>query len=263
MIRLRGRHWLLGGGIALLLYLGMALALLWRPPAPLAVDPGVGSFEIALGPAGGGVGGGQADPGEATGADEAEPEPNPEPESKPELVPEILPESEPVPEPEHEPEPAPAPRLQPRATVEPATKASAPTTPPATALPRNAATEGLNTGSSGEGQPAGGDEEQTPGGGETALPDDYLLRLQSWLERHKDYPRQARRRRLQGTVLLFFVMSREGKVLHHEIRRSSGYKMLDREAQAMIERAQPLPPLPVSVSGAQLELLLPVRFALR
>lgn len=89
-----------------------------------------------------------------------------------------------------------------------------------------------------------------------------MLVLQTWLERHKEYPRRARRRHQQGIVLLYFVMNRQGVVLHHEIRQSSGHRLLDREVSQMIKRAQPLPPMPESLTGSQLELVVPVQFAL-
>ncbi|WP_199930334.1 energy transducer TonB [Sedimenticola thiotaurini] len=90
-----------------------------------------------------------------------------------------------------------------------------------------------------------------------------MLILQSWLERHKEYPRRARRRHQQGVVMLYFVMNRQGQVLHYEIRKSSGYALLDREVSEMIKRAQPLPPMPATLTGSRLELVVPVEFALR
>lgn len=92
---------------------------------------------------------------------------------------------------------------------------------------------------------------------------DYLSALRAWLERHKEYPSRARRRRVEGTVLLVFVMDRSGTVLARRIERSAGEPSLDRAALEMIERAQPLPPLPGSIAGASLEIRVPVQFSLR
>jgi protein TonB len=91
---------------------------------------------------------------------------------------------------------------------------------------------------------------------------DYLGLLQAWLERHKEYPRLARRRGMEGEVLLRFVMDRSGQVLEFAIERSSGHALLDREAEHMIERAQPLPAMPADLAGDRLQLVVPLLFRL-
>ena len=87
--------------------------------------------------------------------------------------------------------------------------------------------------------------------------------LLAHLERHKNYPRAARKRQEQGTSLLRFRMDRSGRVLSYALAGSSGYEALDAEVLAMIERAQPLPPLPAEVTEAVVEIVVPVQFALR
>jgi len=87
---------------------------------------------------------------------------------------------------------------------------------------------------------------------------DYLAMLQAWLEKHKEYPRRAQRRRQEGTALLYFVMDREGRVIEYHLQQSSGHDLLDREVAAMIERAQP-----EEMDRARLELVVPVQFFLR
>lgn len=101
------------------------------------------------------------------------------------------------------------------------------------------------------------------GGGRPGAVADYITTLQLWLEQHKEYPRVARRRRQQGTATLYFAINREGTVLEYQLRASSGYEVLDREVQAMLERAQPLPSMPEDMRQARLELVLPVQFQLR
>ena len=87
--------------------------------------------------------------------------------------------------------------------------------------------------------------------------------LQAWLEKHKQYPRRAQIRRLQGTALLYFAMDDDGRVLSFRITRSSGHDLLDTEVAAMIRRAAPLPPVPADMRGARLEFVVPVQFVLR
>lgn len=94
-------------------------------------------------------------------------------------------------------------------------------------------------------------------------PPDYLARLQARLARYKIYPRAAQLAREEGTVLLRFVVARDGAVLSWRIERGSGFDNLDRQVEVMIERAAPLPPMPDDLPGDRLDVVLPVQFALR
>jgi protein TonB len=109
----------------------------------------------------------------------------------------------------------------------------------------------------------GADLDAVAGGGSPGPTPDYLGVLRAWLERHKEYPRPARTRREEGTVLLRFVMERSGRVLSYRIERSSGHPALDRAVEEMLARAQPLPAMPPEIRQARLELVVPVQFALR
>jgi len=91
----------------------------------------------------------------------------------------------------------------------------------------------------------------------------YMAELRAWLEKHKRYPRVAQRQRSEGTALLAFVMSPDGRVLSYEVRKSSGHAVLDDEVRAMIERAAPLPPIPPELERGQLEVVVPVKFSVR
>lgn len=98
----------------------------------------------------------------------------------------------------------------------------------------------------------------------TSLPSaDYLAAVMTWLDRHKEYPKEARSRRDQGTVLIAFVIDRGGHVLSFDIGHSSGSSMLDRAAEDMLRRADPLPAPPATYPGPRLRMVLPVTFALQ
>jgi protein TonB len=94
-------------------------------------------------------------------------------------------------------------------------------------------------------------------------PPSYLASLRQKLERNKVYPRAARQRRQEGTAILRCVIDRDGHVLSRRVEKSTGYADLDREVEAMLERAQPLPPMPAEMTQAQLEIAVPVDFHLR
>lgn len=82
------------------------------------------------------------------------------------------------------------------------------------------------------------------------------------LNEAKRYPPRARRYRQEGVAYLRFTMDRDGRVLETSIEQGSGYRLLDREALALIERAQPLPRPPAEMPGETLEFVVPVEFFL-
>jgi protein TonB len=93
--------------------------------------------------------------------------------------------------------------------------------------------------------------------------DSYLGRLLAQLNRFKQYPRAARQARIEGVVMLHFVMNADGKVESFDIAKSSGRPVLDAEALALIQRAQPLPALPADFPTRTLDAVVPVEFSLK
>ena len=57
--------------------------------------------------------------------------------------------------------------------------------------------------------------------------------------------------------MLHFAMDRHGHVLSARIQRGSGHTLLDKEALALVRRAEPLPSPPDSVAGV---LTVPIEF---
>ena len=81
------------------------------------------------------------------------------------------------------------------------------------------------------------------------------------LERYKRYPPEARSQ--TGVTQLAFSVDRSGGVHHAHVVRSSGSNVLDREAVALAERASPMPPPPVEITGAQIPIEVPIRYNAR
>jgi periplasmic protein TonB len=100
-------------------------------------------------------------------------------------------------------------------------------------------------------------------GGAPRIAPSWQTELVRRLEQYKRYPSDAQSRGVEGIVMLNFSVDRNGRVLAHEIVRSSGHPELDKEVVSMIERAQPLPPFPPSMPQAKLDLTVPIRFSLR
>jgi periplasmic protein TonB len=83
------------------------------------------------------------------------------------------------------------------------------------------------------------------------------------LQEFKSYPARARSRNEQGVVMLAFSIDRNGHVISRHIVHGSGYPDLDAEVLELVERAQPMPAFPPSMTEAQLDLTVPIRFSLR
>lgn len=92
-----------------------------------------------------------------------------------------------------------------------------------------------------------------------ALPN-WKSQLVARLERYKRYPSEAQSRGEQGVAQLAFSVDRGGGVHDARIVHSSGSSLLDRETLALIERAQPLPPPPAAAAGAQIAVVVPIRY---
>lgn len=90
----------------------------------------------------------------------------------------------------------------------------------------------------------------------------WQQQLHAHLAKHKQYPRQARRRNQQGRPTVQFTMTRSGQVLAVSLVSHSGADVLDQEALALIRRAEPLPKLPSELGVEQLTLTVPIDFSL-
>lgn len=288
-----GRQLAVAMGLAGLVHAAVAAAVFWVPPPPGAQAVGLSGVEVSLGPAGGAPGDVAAvaptettppvetvetppevAPTEATPVEAVrpvEPEavipvetvetPPPSAEVEP---PEQVVEAKPVvpPPPRRKPDP-PKPEV-----VETPPDPAPPETVVAEELPEQTAAAPSVAGAAGkagtlDSTEAGSSADASSGGGTPGASADYMSYLLAWLQKHKEYPTEARRRRQEGTALLYFEMDRDGRVRNFQLQRSSGHPVLDDEVLALIERAQPLPAPPPEVKGETVKLIVPVQFFLR
>ena len=89
---------------------------------------------------------------------------------------------------------------------------------------------------------------------------DYGQLLLGWLDRHKRYPDQARKRRQEGIVTVELAVDGNGHLVSHRIVGLSGVSVLDEEARELLERASPFPKTP---DGGVHSFQVPIVFALR
>lgn len=278
-MELRGRHWFVALALAASLH-AVALLLFYRPAVEIeggAKEVGMTGFEIALGPASGSLGNPEAaaelgepveeivsqeiePPVEQTDVAEIKPPPEEEvktPASQPDRVPESAPQvveevalkrqAEPVVEPKSEAEVA----------------AAMPSAEPKAIDASRQVVKGVNGKQATPSQQVVSNGDGSAGGGIPGAKKDYLAQLSAWLEKHKQYPRGAQRRRQEGTAHLRFVIDRAGQVLSYDVERSSGFKLLDKEVERIIRRAAPLPAMPSDITLSRLELVVPISFSMR
>lgn len=91
----------------------------------------------------------------------------------------------------------------------------------------------------------------------------YEQLLVAWLEKHKKYPRRAKRLRIEGEGMLRILINRSGQTQQVSLEQRTGNRLLDKAALAMAKRANPFPPIPQNDPRSQLEFVVPVAFVLR
>ena len=255
--------WIIAFALALALH-GLVAAAFWQGPEPgVAEAPGVGGIEIALGQAGSAPGGVDRPSRPAPETEAPEPQPDPiEPQA------EDTPREDTPPEPQAPPDPpleAPDPVDAPPDTIPVTATVQSTAAPPPPAEASPAPSLAGTGGRAGTGDiPETGDRgPDITAGGFAGARADYAAVLLAWLEPHREYPRAARARRQEGVVRLYIHIARDGAVLEARIETSSGHPRLDQAALDMLERAQPLPPIPDEIARDQLEIISPAHFYMR
>lgn len=90
----------------------------------------------------------------------------------------------------------------------------------------------------------------------------YQTTLMASLLRHRRYPRLARKRGLEGQLEVQFEITSAGTVISRQIFKTSGVKVLDDAALAMIDRAAPLPTVPTAYGPGPYVFTIPLNFQL-
>jgi len=93
--------------------------------------------------------------------------------------------------------------------------------------------------------------------------DDYLRRFNAQVERHKQYPKQARRMGRQGRVVMLIQLDSDGQLINLQIVQSSGHLALDTAATQAVKDAAPFPPPPQPAFDAAPTFQMGLSFELR
>jgi protein TonB len=93
---------------------------------------------------------------------------------------------------------------------------------------------------------------------------DYQRRVRALIARQKRYPLMARRRQLEGEVLVGFAINPDGSLADSAVVRSSGAPLLDRAALEAVRNAGRFPPPPpFNSDNRRLPVEVPIDFRLR
>ena len=81
----------------------------------------------------------------------------------------------------------------------------------------------------------------------------FAFYMESWRQKverigNLNYPDEARRNNLAGSLLLDVALNADGSVLEITVRRSSGYRVLDEAAVRIVELAAPFAPFPDDIA---------------
>jgi protein TonB len=90
----------------------------------------------------------------------------------------------------------------------------------------------------------------------------FLAALAKQIDRKKFYPRASRRRGEQGTVVIGFVIERDGDLTDLKVQTSSSFARLDQAVLNMLAKVSPFHPIPDSLGLDRLPISVPIAFTL-
>ncbi len=90
----------------------------------------------------------------------------------------------------------------------------------------------------------------------------YEQLLVAWLEKHKKYPRRAKRLRIEGEGRLRIRINHKGNMLKVSLIEPTGNRFLDKAALEMAQRANPFPAMPEDDLRHEMDFIVPVVFLL-
>ena len=83
------------------------------------------------------------------------------------------------------------------------------------------------------------------------------------IAKKQTYPRAALRQELEGRAKVEINIDREGNIVAHVIKSSTGHDLLDREVPKLLKRVSPLPAPPADASDSQLTMVVPLAWAIQ
>lgn len=83
------------------------------------------------------------------------------------------------------------------------------------------------------------------------------------ISKAKRYPDLARKRKIEGEVMVRFTLDRYGKITARSVEKSSGWPVLDEAALKVFDDMEKLPTPPAHLQGSEFTLMVPLRYSFR
>jgi periplasmic protein TonB len=90
----------------------------------------------------------------------------------------------------------------------------------------------------------------------------YVSTLDRAINKYKSYPKIAQMRGWQGKVLLNLKLDGDGNMLSADVKESSGYESLDKQALEIVRKASPFAQPPEALRGRSFNITIPITFKL-
>ncbi len=92
------------------------------------------------------------------------------------------------------------------------------------------------------------------------IQESYLSKLRAVIERHKRYPRSAKRLRQEGIVRVEFEIRKDGRIFHSRILEGSRYKKLNRATLKILEDIGAFAPIPKELGKNSWKINVPIAY---
>jgi len=92
---------------------------------------------------------------------------------------------------------------------------------------------------------------------------DWQVKIGKRVAKKQVYPRSAMRRELEGRAKVKVAIDRNGTIISHEIITPTGKSVFDKEIPKLMERLNPLPAPPSSMTDSQLSFIIPLAWVIR
>ena len=93
--------------------------------------------------------------------------------------------------------------------------------------------------------------------------DEYSAKITIAIKKQQKYPRMALNRNWQGSVIIELKFNKDGTIISSKVKKSSGHKILDKEALSMTKRAMPFPTPPKILKSKIFTVVVPITFTLK
>lgn len=94
------------------------------------------------------------------------------------------------------------------------------------------------------------------------IQNEYLLKIKAHIEKHKKYPKRAKRLKQQGKVMLSFTVLENGAIQDAKIIGKSPYKRLNTAALKILHTINQFDPIPKELNKNSWQLNVPINYSI-